>query len=184
MTGTPLFGRRIHIAGSISDDASVATSDEVRAARELVKGLVLNLLQRGATFVVPVDAERLRECDHLPTCFDWLIWRTLYDNLTRRPSGASNPLAIAVQHHKNEEQIPQEFEQLWEDLRASDLVHIENGLYPGFSTDVKLCTRGGFEGFIAYGIGGESAQECRGHPHTRRSCPRRPRDCGIHWPDS
>ena len=126
MPASPLFRRRIHIAGSISCDESVATHDEVQAARELVKGLVLDLIKRGATFVVPVDAEKLREGDGLPICFDWLIWQTLYDNLARRPSGAPDPLAIAVQHHKNEEQIPTEFERLWDDLRASDLVHIEN----------------------------------------------------------
>ena len=126
MPRSSLFGRRIHIAGSISCDESVATRDEVQAARELVKGLVLDLIKRGATFVVPVDAEKLRKGDSLPICFDWLIWQTLYDNLARRPSGAPNPLVIAVQHHKNEEQIPPEFEQLWDDLRASDLVHIEN----------------------------------------------------------
>ena len=126
MAWSPLFGRRIHIAGSIAGNASIATPDEVQAARELVKGLVSDLIKRGATFVVPVDAEKLRKDDNLPICFDWLIWKTLYDNLTCRPSGAPNPLAIAVQHHKNEEQIPPEFAQLWDDLRASDLVHIEN----------------------------------------------------------
>ena len=126
MARSSLFGRRIHIAGSISCDTALATPDEVKAARELVKGLALDLIKRGATFVVPVDAEKLREGDDMPICFDWLIWKTLYENLARRPSGASNPLAIAVQHHKNEEQIPPEFAQLWGDLRASDLVHIEN----------------------------------------------------------
>lgn len=126
MARSSLFGRRIHIAGSISGDASVATFDEVQAARKLVKELVLDLIKRGATFVVPVDAEKLRESDGLPICFDWLIWKTLYDNLARRPSSAPDPLAIAVQHHKNEKQISPEFEQLWDDLRTSDLVHIEN----------------------------------------------------------
>ena len=126
MARSSLFGRRIHIAGSISCDAAVATPDEVQATRELVKGLVIDLIKRGATFVVPVDAEKLREGDDLPICFDWLIWQTLYENLARRPSGAPDPLAIAVQHHKNEGQIPPEFEQLWDDLRASDLVQIEN----------------------------------------------------------
>ena len=126
MARSPLFERRIHIAGSISCNTVVATPDEVQAARELVKGLVIDLIGRGATFVVPVDAEKLRGGDGLPICFDWLIWRTLYDSLARRPSGAPDPLAIAVQHHKNEEQIPPEFEQLWDNLRASNLVHIEN----------------------------------------------------------
>ena len=105
MGRSSLFGRRIHIAGSISCDTAVATPDEVRAARELVKGLVIALIERGATFVVPVDAEKLREGDNLPICFDWLIWKTLYHNLHLRPLGAPNPLAIAVQHHKNEDRF-------------------------------------------------------------------------------
>ena len=126
MARSPLFGRRIHIAGSTSRNTAVATPYDVQSVRELVKGLVIDLIGRGATFVIPVDAEKLREGDDLPICFDWLIWKTLYDSLALRPSGAPNPLAIAVQHHKNEEQIPPEFEQLWDDLRASDLVHIEN----------------------------------------------------------
>jgi len=34
-----------------------------------------------------------------------------------------------VQHHKNEEQIPKEFEALWDDLRNSDLVQIESAAH-------------------------------------------------------
>jgi len=64
--------------------------------------------------------------DSQPICFDWLIWQTLHANLTRRPAGAVTPFVVAVQHHKTEEQIPQEFEPVWDDLRTSDLVQIEN----------------------------------------------------------
>ena len=39
------------------------------------------------------------------------------------------PLAIAVQHHKNEEQIPESFDRLWDDLRNSDRVQIENAAH-------------------------------------------------------
>ena len=126
MGRSSLFGRRIHIAGSISCDTAVAPPDQVEAARELVKGLVLDLIKRGATFVVPVDTENLREDDGQPICFDWLIWQTLYNNLASRPSGAQDPLAIAVQHHKSEKQVPPHFQHLWDNLRGSDLVHIEN----------------------------------------------------------
>jgi hypothetical protein len=85
--------------------------------------------QTRATFVIPVDAEKLRACDGRPICFDWLIWQTLEATLARRPAGAPNPLALAVQHHKNEEQIPAAFEALWENLRNSDLVQIENAAH-------------------------------------------------------
>jgi TIR- and PNP-associating SLOG family len=123
------FGRRIHIAGSISDDNAVAPAAEVEQARELVRGLVKELMQRGATFVVPVDAEKVRSADGLPICFDWLVWQTLQGSLARRPGDAPGPLAIAVQHHKNEEQIPPSFERLWDNLRNSSLVQIENAAH-------------------------------------------------------
>ncbi len=40
------------------------------------------------------------------------------------------PLAVAVQHHKSEDQIPGEFEALWDELRGNtSLVHIENAAH-------------------------------------------------------
>lgn len=129
MAKSSLYGRRIHISGSIATDLSVAPTEDVKQARELVQGLVRELVKRGATFVVPVDAEKVRPDDQMPISFDWLVWKTLHESLLRRPAGAPNPLAIAVEHHKTEEQIPTEFERLWDDLRASDLVQIENVSY-------------------------------------------------------
>ena len=126
MAKSPLFGRRIHIAGSIAVDAAHASTTDVAEARELVKALVIDLIKRGATFVLPVDAEKLRPADNQPICFDWLIWQTLHANLACRPAGAITPFVVAVQHHKTEEQIPPEFEPLWDELRTSDLVQIEN----------------------------------------------------------
>lgn len=125
MARSPLFGRRIHIAGSISKDPSIASVADVTAARELVAGLIGALMKHGATFVVPVDAEPTRD-DGKPICFDWLVWRTIKDSLSRRPSGVPEPLAVAVQHHKNEDQIPAEFHALWDELRASPQVQMES----------------------------------------------------------
>ena len=130
MSRSPLFGRRMHIAGSIAPDVAVASGDDVARARDLVVELVKALVRRGANFVVPVDAEPKRMSDGLPICFDWLIWRTLCDNLTLRPGGVPGPMAIAVQHHKSEDQIPPEFVELWDDLRANlALVQIESAAY-------------------------------------------------------
>lgn len=125
MPRSPLFGRRIHISGSIASDVAVATPDDVAAARELVAGLVKALMRVGANFVVPVDAEPVRS-DSTPICFDWLIWRTIKNSLALRPADVPGPLAVAVQHHKSEEQIPPEHIELWDELRASSLVRIEN----------------------------------------------------------
>lgn len=126
MARSRLFGRRIHISGSISGDLAVAPTAEVEQARALVSELVGKLVRHGAAFVVPVDAEKVRPADGMPICFDWLVWQTLHANLGHRPADAPSPLAVAVQHHKTEEQIPAEFEGLWDDLRASDHVQIEN----------------------------------------------------------
>ena len=130
MARSPLFGRRIHIAGSVVDDLAVATSESVDEARALVAELIKALVRRGANFVVPVDAEPKRKVDGLPICFDWLVWQTLRDNLPHRPDGVPGPMVIAVQHHKSEDQIPAEYVDLWDDLRGSlALVQIENAAH-------------------------------------------------------
>lgn len=125
MARSPLFGRRIHIAGSISKHPSVATPADVDAARELIAGLVRSLMRLGATFVVPVDAEPVRG-DGMPICFDWLVWQTIRDTLSTRPNDAPHPLAVAVQHHKSEDQIPEEMHALWDELRASPQIQMES----------------------------------------------------------
>ncbi len=129
MTKSSLFGRRIHIAGSIPESLGVAPTDDVRLAHDLVEGLVRELLKRGAAFVIPVDGEKLRAADQMPICVDWLVWRTIATNLHVRPGGAPNPLAIAVEHYKTQEQIPADYANLWDNLRGSDLVRIENAAY-------------------------------------------------------
>lgn len=126
MARSQLFGRRIHIAGSVSIDPALASDAEVKSARAFVEGLVQELVRRGAMFVLPVDAEKRRCGDELPVCFDWLIWQTIHANLAVRPADSPDPLVVAVQHHKNEAQVPAEFEKLWDDMRGSDLVRIEN----------------------------------------------------------
>jgi hypothetical protein len=129
MARSPLFGRRIHIAGSVDGDTAIASAEAIDNARQLVALLVPELMRRGATFVTPVDAEKLRDADQRPFCFDWLIWQTVNENLSLRPTGAIDPLAIAVQHHKSEGQIPPQFARMWDQLRQSDLVQIENAAH-------------------------------------------------------
>ena len=123
---SPLLNRRIHITGSIDKDPSVASKADVKSAREFVEKLVEQLIKKGATFVVPVDAEPLRDSDNLPICFDWLVWETIKKNLENRPSEARPPLAIAIQHDKNKDQIPEKFQNLWDGLAERDCVEIKN----------------------------------------------------------
>lgn len=156
MPRSPLFGRRVHISGSVVNNPVVAASADVMAARELVVALVKALMKRGANFVVPVDAEPLRD-DGLPKCFDWLVWKTIKETLALRPEGVPGPLAVAVQHHKNEDQIPPEYVDLWDELRSSSLVRIENAAQWNMSakrmeTQARygdmLITLGGTEGVL------------------------------------
>lgn len=156
MARSPLFGRRIHISGSIVADVATAAPEEVRRARQFVEALVEDLLRKGANFVIPVDAEKTRT-DGLPICFDWLIWETIYKNQHLRPEGALNPLVVAVKHHKNEDQIPDQLSEIWGALRASALVQIENAAHWNMNskrmeTQVRhgdiLLTLGGGEGVL------------------------------------
>lgn len=126
MQNSRVFGRRIHISGSISDDAGVATPAEVMKAREVVEALVAELVARGACFVAPIDAEKTRAADQQPICFDWLVVEAIQKAKAKRPASAPGPLLIAVQHHKTELQIPDAFAAGWDQLRQSDDVGIEN----------------------------------------------------------
>ena len=121
-----LLGRRIHIAGSVSKDTGVATTEEVVCARAFLESLVGELISRGASFVIPVDDEKPRSGDGLPITFDWLVWEAVYKTRNQRPASARDPFAIAVQHHKTEHQIPEQFAEMWDTLRTSDAVQIEN----------------------------------------------------------
>jgi hypothetical protein len=50
-------------------------------------------------------------------------------NLLMRPADAPNPLVVAVKHHKNEDQIPDQFSEVWDALRGSALVQIESAAH-------------------------------------------------------
>lgn len=129
MARSPLFGRRIHIAGSIVENTAVAAAGDVEQARKLIPVFVKELVRRGANFVIPVDAEPVRKSDGLPICFDWLVWKTIKDSLTLRPANVPGSFVVAIQHHKSEDQIPPEYVNLWDELRASPLVKIENAAH-------------------------------------------------------
>ena len=126
----PLLGRRIHISASIAPDPAVATVEAVEAARAFVEALVAALVEDGASFVVPVDGEPKRDADGLPICFDWLVLQAIERTLRRRPAAATRdgrPLIVAVQHHKNESQVPDEYRDLWDGLKETEgLLVIEN----------------------------------------------------------
>ncbi|MGX9176616.1 hypothetical protein [Mesorhizobium sp. BHbdii] len=92
MPRSPLFGRRIHISGSVVDDVMIAPGADVEAARELVKALVKELIKRGAN-VVLADITGAR-----PNCFlelGYALGRGLPTMVTVR-EGASLPFDITT----------------------------------------------------------------------------------------
>lgn len=127
MMTSAIFGRRIHIAGSLPEE-TIATTAEAERARRFVQQLVKDLLKKGATFVLPVDAEKKRT-DGIPFCFEWLIWTTIAQNLHLRPHRAPTPVAVAVKHHKNDEQIPEEYAELWDAFSGSDAVQSDHAAH-------------------------------------------------------
>ena len=151
MPRSPLFGRRIHLTGSISADPAIATPAEVERARTFVKQLVQELLAKGANFVIPVDDEKLR-ADGQPICFDWLVWETVHANLARRPVDAPGPLAVAVKHHKNEGQIPEAFRPAWNAMRTSPHVEIRSAAHWNMAS--KRMEMQAHHGDIVIAVGG------------------------------
>ena len=178
---SPLFGRRIHIAGSAAQDPAVASTSDVDQARELVATLVPLLIERGATFVLPVDAEPVREGDQRPVCFDWLVWATLQKHLHRRPDGAVNPLVIAVQHHKTEQQIPTQYHTLWDGLRGTDLVQIENVSH--WDMNSKRMEAQARFGDILIAIGGSDGVQFLANLYHEAGKPVIPLNCPVTEPD-
>ncbi|HCP8664534.1 TPA: hypothetical protein OFX92_004789, partial [Escherichia coli] len=157
MLGQFLSGRRIHITGSIPEQTELASGEEVDKARAFVASLVRELVRQGANFVIPVDAEKFRSSDNRPICFDWLVWNEVIKNLHLRPPGAPGPLIIAVKHHKNEEQIPEEYIEQWDEYRGTSHIRIESAAHWNMASkrmeiqsrsgDV-LITIGGSEGVL------------------------------------
>jgi hypothetical protein len=111
MTKSILAGRRIHIAGSISPDPKIASPEEVDLARSFVSRLVAKLIRKGASFVIPVDAEKLRDGDTKPRRAKVLGWSNSLGyrqgfqvDSIRRHTGNDNSdrcCRICDQHHSS-----------------------------------------------------------------------------------
>jgi len=128
MARSSLFGRRVHLSGSLAKSLTDAPTEVATLARESVVKLVRELVKRGANFVIPVDVESVRE-DGQPLCFDWLVWKTAYECLATRPSDVPGPMFVAVKHHKTDGQIPAEYGDLWRTLSRSSHVQIESAAH-------------------------------------------------------
>lgn len=149
-----MFRRRVHIAGSISSCQKVASAEAVNRARSFVEELVKELIPRGASFVLPVDDEKTRPTDDgLPLCFDWLVWKTLYENIEQRPPEIEEKYVIAVQHHKSKDQIPEEYKPIWEGMQG--LKAIDPRTVGGWNMGAKRLEAQASHGDVLLLLGGE-----------------------------
>jgi nucleoside 2-deoxyribosyltransferase len=86
------------------------------------------LVRRGATFVVPIDAEPHLESSALPLVFDWTVLEAAWEARTERPDGAAEPLIVAVSHTKGLRQVPDARQALWSQVRqATDVTVVSLG---------------------------------------------------------
>ena len=146
MKARSLRGLRVHIAGSVDKDCSRISTARVRYARQVIRNLVERLVEKGANFVIPVDVERWRD-DAEPVCFDWLVLRTIYENLHKRDLAAPGPVVVAVKHHKTDDQVPNElpaeYRRIWERMKPHIEYDASAGLWNMGSKRLEVQSRSG-----------------------------------------
>lgn len=115
--------RRLLIAGSASE---ATDAEALRTAHAIVGQTAGELTRRGATFVIPIDAEpRQKSGERLPITFDWTVLEAVWearDAKTRPP--AAEPLIVAVTTVKGLGQVPPDRKTLWQDVLDSGDVNV------------------------------------------------------------
>lgn len=132
-----ISGRRIHFAGSANPETE---ESRIRYGHDLIDRLVSTLAARGATFLTGIGREphaRPGAPASPPIVFDWTA---LAAADTSRQQGAAQavgpggPLVITMATAKTEEQIPDNRQNLWEELISSgamELHYVESGWTSG-----------------------------------------------------
>lgn len=128
-------GRRILIAGSAEFDAQEEVLCWVHA---LVQELVINLAQKGASFVVPFGKDpKVKHGEVGPSViFDWTVAEALFGVLTNgtaKPTGGSGRLIATIATAKTDIQIPPHRRNTYDELRKMDAVSMEF-LDPGWAS--------------------------------------------------
>lgn len=109
------LGRRILLSGSGSADCPVASLEYAHA---FVRLLVPQLAARGATFVVPIDAEPHRtDRPDLALTFDWSVLEAAWLARPERHR-PHEPYIVAVSHSKGLASVPAARRPLWADIRV------------------------------------------------------------------
>src|SRR6202140_5378822 len=120
-----LRGRRIHIAGSADRDTS---PELVGYAQDLVREGWAGLARAGATFVGRAGKEPIGRDSGRAIIFDWTVLETAANAVrvgAAEPGGPAGKLVASVSTHKTENQIPNERQALWGELREADALRLE-----------------------------------------------------------
>ncbi len=92
-----------------------------------------------------------------------------------------DPLAVGVQHHKNEQQIPAQYQTLWDDLRGTAHVQIENVSH--WNMNSKRMEAQARFGDILIAVGGAEGVQFLANLYHEAGKPVAPLNCPVTNPD-
>ena len=120
-----ILGKRLHIAGSIPENASPRIAEY---SHSLVRSVANTFLSNAGGLVVTVGPELFLKESKIPTIFDWTILETVdeceeYPN-KKWPSSQGSPV-VAVAFEKYSTKIPAHRQELWKRLLTKNKVDLQ-----------------------------------------------------------
>src|SRR6266568_3841309 len=155
-----LEGRRFHVAGSASRQAS---PEMLRYGHELIGELVGALLYAGGSLVVGVGKGPLL-VDSDPSSpsiiFDWTVLERVWAHLRQggAAAGLQRPVVATVASSKTEDQIPVSRMAMWRDLRRAGAVRLEH-LSTGWTSGAERRSRQAQWGDVLIALSGGQGVE-------------------------
>lgn len=156
-TELPLTGRRIHIAGSISQET---TSDVASYAHDLVRAVVGSVLAAGGGVVTGAGKEPRLEGGPAQV-FDWTVLGAVQEAIAREgetwPAG-NECAVVVVLSEKGETEIPEARRDLWSELLGSGKVEVRR-IMPGARSAAMIRTAQTGFGNVLLILGGGTGVE-------------------------
>lgn len=118
-------GKRIHITGSADKNTEFFL---LQYAHDFITEIVKTLVLEGAIFVLNVGKDPLDSTGKLPIIFDWTVLAAIYECYEQgmiNVSDSPKRLIFTGATYKTETQIPSFRQELWNKLRAANLIDIK-----------------------------------------------------------
>lgn len=149
-------GLRVHIAGSAAVEAERAL---LLATQNLIRELVLRLVDAGAGLVTAVSGEPLGEGD-LPLIFDWTVLEVLANTVDPAPSwpGRRKGRFQVVASQRGLENIPDRRQEVWRRCTARSDFEME-ALPRGWRMGGAIRTQQVLHGDVLVALGGGAGVE-------------------------